>query len=43
MAPVQTSNPANYGGETYEIALGMNRLMRVGHGNNLALEFGGPS
>ena len=38
MAPVQTSNPANYGGQTYEIALGMNRLISFGNGNRIGLE-----
>ena len=39
MAPVQTSNPANYGGETFEIGLGINKVMGLGHGNGLAFEF----
>lgn len=39
MAPVQTSNPENYGGKTYEVAFGVNRLLQVGSGNSLGLEF----
>lgn len=38
MAPVQTSNPKNYGGKTYEVAFGVNRLLKVGSGNSLGLE-----
>ena len=38
MAPVQTSNPENYGGKTYEVAFGVNRLLQMGSGNSLGLE-----
>ena len=38
MAPVQTSNPKNYGGKTYEVAFGVNRLLQMGSGNSLGLE-----
>ena len=38
MAPVQTSNPKNYGGKTYEVALGVNRLLKIGSGNSIGLE-----
>ena len=42
MAPVQTSNPKNYGGKSYEIALGVNRLLRSGSGNSIGLELAFP-
>ena len=42
MAPVQTSNPDNYGGEVFEIGLGLNKVMSMGHGNNLAFELAVP-
>ena len=38
MAPVQTSNPKNYGGKTYEVAIGVNRLLKIGSGNSIGLE-----
>jgi hypothetical protein len=41
-APVQTANPANYGGEVIEIGLGLNKIIGTGHGNNLAFELAVP-
>ena len=41
LAPVQTSNPSNYGGKSSEIGIGLNRLINVkkkDHSNILALE-----
>ena len=41
MAPVQTSNPKNYGGRFYEIGVGVNRLINFEdskHGNRVGLE-----
>jgi len=41
MAPVQTSNPKNYGGRFHEIGVGVNRLINFEdskHGNRLGLE-----
>jgi len=42
MAPVQTANPVNYGGEVFEIGLGLNKIIGTGHGNNLAFELAVP-
>ena len=41
MAPVQTSNPKNYGGRFHEIGVGVNRLINFEdskHGNRVGLE-----
>ena len=42
MSPVQTSNPDNYGGEVFEIGLGLNKVMGIGQGNNLSFELAAP-
>ena len=42
MSPVQTSNPDNYGGEVFEIGLGLNKVMGIGQGNNLSFELAVP-
>jgi hypothetical protein len=40
MAPVQTANPNNYGGSSYQVSFGLNKTLK--NGDSLGLELSVP-